>query len=275
MGKRHLVVDQNLMRRPLLETLLFDDPELQIVIPDLAFLEMTKTDEWESTLANSLAILARYRSRVHVCLSLNEALRYELHSLSPVGRKMYFPEATNFVRDLLMGVQTGRESEALMRIRENPDGHLQNLAAQHLNHLANKESVSELVSATSQLITDDTKKRLRAKTLSDSERIDLLFELGQGLLPQVLGSRGVPHAPAVSFARRRPMTIRYIYLKAWRCVRWIADGGLENRDPDKVTNDELDDQYILAATFFSGLLSWERTVNEAYRDLKRVLARTV
>lgn len=275
MGKRHLVVDQNLMRRPLLETLLFDDPELQVVIPDLAFLEMTKTEQWESTLANSLAIFARYRSRVHVCLSVNEALGYELHSLTPIGRRMLFPEATTFARDLLTGLQTGRESEALKRIRENPDGHLQNLAVQHLDHLANKESVSELVSATARLITDDAKKRLRAKTLSESERIDLLFELGQRLLPEILGSRGVTHARALSFARKRPMTLRYVYLKAWRCVRWIAEGGLENRDPDKVTNDELDDQYILASTFFSGLLSWERSMNEAYRDLKRVLARTV
>ncbi len=83
MLKRYIVIDQNVMRKPALEKELTENPEIRCVLPDLAFLEMTKTPEWESTLCGSLAILSRFPSRVHVCRSVNEALRTELESFQP------------------------------------------------------------------------------------------------------------------------------------------------------------------------------------------------
>ena len=50
MHKRYVVVDQNVLRKPLLEDALLHTRQMQCVLPDLAFLEMTKTPEWASTL---------------------------------------------------------------------------------------------------------------------------------------------------------------------------------------------------------------------------------
>jgi hypothetical protein len=273
MAKRLLIVDQNLLRKPLLETLLVDDPDLQVVLPDMAFLEMTKAPEWEETVRASLAILARYERRVHVCKSVNEALGDEVASLNSATGRMMFPEATKFVRDLLKTVRTGIDGDSIARMRANPDNHLQDLASQHLNHDDNKERILGLIEGTSTVIPDEAKKRMRSKKMDGDETLDIVYQIGTSMLPEVLAPRGWSEAQAIAFRRKKPMVLRYLYLKAWRCVRWLADGGIEAREPKAVTNDELDDQYILSATCFSGLLSLENSVNFAYRDLRALLAR--
>ena len=252
-----------------------DEPDLRIILPDMAFLEMTKTAEWESTLRNSLATLAKYPRRVHVCLSVNEALGMELHALRPINTRMTFPDATAFIRDLLHGFQTGQSSKALERIRENPDGHLEELIQQHLNHEENKDRLSGLIESTATRLHDETKKRLRSRKVDEEERLKILYEIGTSLLPDVLATRDIDRTSSLAFMKKQPMVLRYLFLKAWRCLRWLGDGGFDNRAPVAVTNDELDDQYILAATFYDGLLSEERVVNEAYRDLRRLLAKEV
>jgi hypothetical protein len=275
MTKRFVVVDQNILRKPILETLLFDDPDLRIILPDMAFLEMTKTAQWESTLKNSLATLAKYPRRVHICLSVNEALATELHALRPINARMMFPSASTFVRDLLHGFQSGQSSAAFERIKQNPDRHLDVLIQQHLNHEENKERLSGLIESTATMLPDEAKKRLRSKKVSDEERLQILHEIGKMLLPDVLATRGIDRSSAVAFMKKRPMVLRYLFLKAWRVLRWLGDGGFDDRSPQAITNDELDDQYILAASFYDGLLSEERAANEAYRDIRRLIAREV
>lgn len=271
MTKRYVVVDQNVLRKPYLETLMVDDPDLHIVLPDMAFLEMTKTGEWESTLRNSLATLSQYPRRVHACLSVNEALSSEMDAMRPINSRMMFPEASKFIRDLLCGFQSGLPSQALERIRENPDGHLDKLIHQHLNHEENKERWTDLIEVTGTMLSPEATKRLRAKTMDAEERLRIIHDIGVALLPDILATRNIDRAVSVAFMKKRPMTLRYLYLKTWRCLRWLGDGGFDSRTPEAVTNEQLDDQYILAATFFNGLLSEERSVNEAYRDLRLLI----
>lgn len=275
MTKRFVVIDQNILRKPFLETLLVDEPDLRIILPDMAFLEMTKTAEWESTLRNSLATLAKFPRRVHVCLSINEALGIELTSLQPMHARMMFPAATEFIRDLLDGIETGRGSASLERIRKNPGGHLNELIQQHLDHDENKDRLLSLIESTSTMLPEETQKRLRSRKVDDEERLQIIFNIGTELLPGVLESRDIDRAAAINFMTKKPIVLRYLFLKAWRCLRWLGDGGIDTRPAPAVTNDELDDQYILAATCFGGLLSWERASNEAYRDLRRIVAKEI
>jgi hypothetical protein len=273
MGKRFVVIDQNVLRKPYLETLLVDDPDLRVVLPDLAFLEMTKSPEWESTLRNSLATLSRYPRRVYVCQSVNETLRLELSELKSHAASLSYPDATKFVRDILDGFRNGTGSASLERIRENPDGHLDELIAQHLNHEGNKDGLAQLVDSTAGMIPAEAKKRLRAGSMPDDERLDVLHQIGTSMLPEILASRDIAAPQAIRLRGQKPMLLRYLYLKAWRCLRWLSSGGFESFPPKSVTNEELDDQYILAATCYHGLLSEERASNEAYRDLRQLLTR--
>lgn len=83
MQHRYVVLDQNVLRKNELTQLIADQATTKFVLPDLSFLEMTKTPQWESTLQNSLGQLASIPQRVVVAYSVNEALRREVGTLSP------------------------------------------------------------------------------------------------------------------------------------------------------------------------------------------------
>jgi len=208
-----------------------------------------------------------------VCLSVNEALSQEMGTLAPITKRMMFPEATKLVRNILESVRTGNDGWAIERIRANPDNHLQELAAQHLDHNENKDTLAKLIESTASMLPDEMRKRMRKNEIGTVERIEILHEIGTSLLLDVFASRDVSEARSTVFMRQKPMMLRYLYLKAWRCYKWLSDGGFDNRRAESVTNDDIDDQYILAATFFDGLFSLEGSANMAYQDLRRLLAK--
>ena len=191
MAKRYLVIDQNVLRKPLLKQRLAMEPHVHFVLPDLAFLEMTKSDQWQSTLRASLGILSDHPNRVHVCRSVNEALGSELATLQPITGHMLYPEATAFARDILDSVRTGIDGFALARIRSDPEGHRAALAKDHLNHEQNKTQLGELLEATKRFLPGDLQKRMRAAKEGNAERLQIIYDIGISLLPQVLGERNV------------------------------------------------------------------------------------
>jgi hypothetical protein len=87
----------------------------------------------------------------------------------------------------------------------------------------------------------------------------------------ILQERGIDKRKATSFIKRRPMVFRYILLNVCHCVRWIAEGGFESFPAEKVSNDVLDQQYVLTATCFQGVVSNDARVKHAYTDVIALL----
>lgn len=272
MQPRYLVVDQNFLRADELRSQLASDPNLCIVLPDLAFLEITKNERWELTLRLSLAVLADYRQRVFVGRSVSESLRYELYHGKPVTGHMMYRDATRFVREILASVESGTEGEGIARIRSNPDNHLQELQRDYLNHSANKLHASELVDATKLVASSAFAESVRSNRASREERLEFLTKQAPSILLGVLIDNGFSRERASSLARKKPMLLRYFYLKMWASIDWLEMGRLEGLGEKRVTNDLLDHEYVLTATFFNGVLSKERKVNDAYHDLMQLLS---
>ncbi len=275
MTKRYVVVDQNVMRKSALGEVIASKPDTHFVLPDLSFLEMTKSPQWERTLRCSLKQLALVPQRVHVAHSVNEALAIELNSLSPINGHLLHADATNFVREILAWVATGSETEAIRRIKSDPDNHKDALAVDHLNHIENKARMGDLIDATKRFIPEEMQKLMRGRKLSATEQIDAVHEIAVGLMPRILGERSISKERARSFMKGRPMVLRYLLVRAWYCVHWISQGGFDSLRGADVTNELLDQQYVLTASFFDGLLSEEHRVNESYRDLSLLLRRKV
>jgi len=267
------------MRKSALGEVIASKPDTHFVLPDLSFLEMTKSLQWERTLRDSLKQLALVPRRVHVAYSVNEALAIELNSLRPINGHLLHADATNFVREILAWVATGSETEAIRRIKSDPDNHKGALAADHLNDIENKARMGDLIDATKCFIAEEAQKLMRSKKLSATEQIDAVHEIAVGLMPRILeellGERSISKERARSFMKGRPMVLRYLLVKAWYCVHWISQGGFESRLVDGVTRELFDQQYVLTASFFDGLLSEEHRVNESYRDLSLLLRRKV
>jgi hypothetical protein len=275
MFKRYVVVDQNIFRKEILKELIASSPATQFVVPDLAFLEMTKAKQWEETLRSNFTILSTARSRVVVSQSVGDALKTELVKRAPIGKQMLDHEATGFVRGILQSINDGSICHEIERIRMDPENHRDALAKDHLDHDRNKAQLDGLIDATKSMLPKEFTKRLRAKKVGPDERLDVIFQVATGLLPGILFDAGFTRDKARILMKQKPMLIRYMYLKAWQCLNWIEMGGFENLSSNKVTNDELDHEYILTATFFHDLLSEELRVNQAYKDLLVLIKRKI
>ncbi len=72
------------------------------------------------------------------------------------------------------------------------------------------------------------------------------------LLVGTLTDYGFSREQAMAFAKKKPMLLRYFYLKVWTCLAWEKQGRLESLGAEKVSNDLLDHEYVLAGTFLMG-----------------------
>lgn len=271
MTKRYLVLDQNILRRAELSDMVKNQQETHFVLPDLAFLELTKNDMWKETLRASLAILAEAPTRVHIAYSVNESLKKELETFQPQTKHLMHREAAIFVRDLLCWVRTGVETVAFRRIEEDPEHRLA-VAADHLSHNANRSRLAELIEVTRNVLTEEQQKMLRSNQLSEKERLLMILGHAKILAVGILQEADIERGKAIGFIKQRPLVFRYILLNVWHCVRWISEGGFEGFPAEKVSNDVLDQQYVLTATSFHGVLSDDARVKRAYSDLTKLLS---
>lgn len=275
MPHQYLVVDLNVLRQPELAERITAQPAARFVLPDLSFLEMTKSEQWEATLMRSLQQLATVPERVLVAYSVNEALDRELRTLQPVNGRMHHAEATKFVRDILAWVRTGVSNPSMDRFRKDPENHKDAVESDHLNHEENKVSLAHLIDSTKLVIPDEVQKHMRGTVLTLEERLDIVYDITRRLAPEILASRGVDRNKSRAFLRQRPMFYRYLLVRVWYCADWIAKGGFESFPEEAVSNEILDHQYILTASFFNGLLSRETKVNNAHNDLQAILRREI
>lgn len=276
MRHQYIVIDQNVLRKPELAELVNTQPWVRFVLPDLSFLEMTKTTgSEESTLQPSLQPLASVPERVLVAYSVNEALNRELRTLQPVNGYMHHAEATKFVREILRWVRTGLSNPSMERYRGDPDGHRTAVKADHLGHEENRADLARLIDSTKRFIPAEVQKSMRQTNLTAEERLDIVFDLACSLATEVLVSRGINPNKSRIFLRQKPLFYRYIIVRVWYCVDWIAKGGFDSFPEKSVTNEILDHQYVLTASFFDGLLSRETKVKHAYADLLTIMRREV
>jgi hypothetical protein len=269
--KRYLVLDQNYLRSPELAELVDRERQTHFVLPDMAFLEMTKSAEWESTLKRSLSILSKVPQRVHAAHSVNDALGLELKTEKSVAGRMMFPVATEFIRRLLKWVATGQENDAIQRIRDEPAAQRASLHADYLNHPENKQQLAGLIQGIDSSIPEVVQKRLRANRVDPHEYLQIARSLWTDIAYGVLLDRKVDSNRARQYLKQRPVYSRYIFLNVWYCMGWVARGGFESLPDKGVTNEFLDHQYVITASCFHGLLTKETRANEAYSALTSAL----
>lgn len=170
MPKRYFVLDQNKLRAhraPEVVCLLETSPETHFVLPDVAFVEMTKNPEQRAaTLNASLKMLAPYRHRVHIARAIGESLLVELDQKRSITSQMMFREGTVFGRSILQSLKENINGMELSKIRNDPDDHHSDLAQDYFNHSLNKDRVAGLIDDMKSALSDRYQKDLRANRIS-------------------------------------------------------------------------------------------------------------
>ena len=273
MLKRYLVVDQNFLRKPDLKAIAESEQNARFVLPDVALIEMCKSPQWESTLRGSLSILSAYPNRTRVSMSVGEAINGEIETQRSIAGHLLPREFIPLFSELLSVLSAGTPSQTLARIVQQIASIQASLAASELNHEQNKQSAEALINATKSIVTDEQTKSLRNGSMNRDERLNFIFRKAPFVLEDFFRQANFSTGRARGFLKTKPLILRHTYLKMWASLDWIAKGGFDGLLPERATNEAMDHDYVLLATFFDGILSKESKVNEAYQDLCQLLRR--
>ena len=118
MTSKRYVVDQNMMRGQDLRDLLEREPESTFVVPDVAFIEMSKSWNWEGTMRPSFAAFAGRPQRLVLSLGVGDALRRELAELRSMTADELLPEdLSSDARVLVEELAAAQPGPAMLRVQ--------------------------------------------------------------------------------------------------------------------------------------------------------------
>lgn len=265
------VLDQNYFRSNELTLLIQNEPKSKFIIPDVALLEMCKSEQWEDTMTQSLRGLSVIRGRVFHAVSVGEGLNFELSTGKSIEQHLLPHDFRNFLRETILDVAGNGDGRAVERLRSRMVSAQHEIRDEELNHERNQESLKRRVGIVEEALTGDPLKALRAGRISREDRLAYIRRIAFDLCLTFLVNHGYSRNKASMFLKKRPLTLRFFYLSVRHAVEWVAKGGITSLPAHRATNDLLDQDYVLISSFFDRLLSKENRVREADADLRELL----
>ncbi|MCG6115547.1 MAG: hypothetical protein MEQ84_10155 [Mesorhizobium sp.] len=260
-----LVVDRNVIRRAGLADAAVNASN-EFIITDTFLVEMVKhPEQWAKTLRRDFAELGRLGDRLRVSSSLSECLRKEFFEGRPITREEILPPEFQLVLVQLMhsAAEGGDLSETILR-----------KVADQLPALRAEQPPLKIAKERTEDLTRKLAARLQPEILSDLRNGSLHGDAMLGLVEDI--ARRSYEADCVGNHHRmlpqpQSITRRYFILSVYRAMSWLQRGGLKTAAEEKLHNDAYDDEYVLLGSFFDGVLSGEKRVNEADAALRRIV----
>jgi hypothetical protein len=264
------VLDQNVMRKPALASLVQSRPDASFVLPDTAFIEMVKSDRWDDTMRRSLAALAPAINRTFVSMAISEAIRLEREDWQPVDRATLLPEEfTACIREIFPALTAARTSPTMLQgVRARIDRLRSDLLAEEADPTAEKNRVQRLVAHLEAACGPAMAKDMRSGRMSHEAQLGVIQAKAEEILATDIG---VPPDRVEAFGRSKPLILRHIYLRLRHAMWWVARGGLPTANPATVLNHRLDQEYIVTGSFFDTILTDDREALQTDTDLRLLL----
>lgn len=86
-----------------------------------------------------------------------------------------------------------------------------------------------------------------------------------------LSGNGFTNKEMEVFVKKASFMFRNKALLGWRVMHWIKKCGLESLPDYKATNDLMDLDYVVIATYGKGILSKEKWVKPAYEEMQDII----
>lgn len=251
-----LVLDRNVIRRPELAEAVADASN-EFILTDTFFVEMVKHPElWETTLRKDVAELRKLDDRLWVSVSVDECLRNELQG-RPITRDALLPPEFRAALDRLL-----HKEESIKDIADL----LPALKAEQTPLDAPKERVEDSMRKLKSILGEEIIADLRSNTLRNDALLYFVREIAFRLYEVENVKNYQQTLPLL-----QSVVSRLYILRIWRAVTWLRRGGIEMAAPEKLHNDDYDDDYIIIGSFFDGVLSEDKGLNEAAAALRRIV----
>ena len=141
---------------------------------------------------------------------------------------------------------------------------------QRLNHALHQTMLTSVVKVLREQTPKEMRDELRQGHLTN-KTYGFMYQTGFLCLKNALEAKGVPadKAEELYFAYSiLARTIMVFTLFAWQ---WFQTGGAENMLTKRITNQVINVDYVVNATYFDGIFSNEKRVNDLYARTKAFL----
>lgn len=254
------IVDINYLQKPELEDYLAKSRDNHVVFTDFACMEIYKCNALKN-LACKIKIVSQYPNQVIVLKGTREIIGLTLvpnklpQSLIDYIQTVGFFEFCEHTKSacegdkLLSREVLSKESSASQYLDEQMQSH--QLIVDGIKGLAKSYDPSHL------------KALRKGKELPP----DFMYSITKNILlvTRFLLEKhpDVQALPEVEFLRNS-YVFRFAICTHFLSLRWIKDGGVEQVSAEKLRNDIVDMSYVTYATYFDGLLSLDKKLNEIY-----------
>jgi len=265
------VVDQNVLRRDDILRPAIERARRQggrVIIPDVAFVEMTKSEEWRETVRRSLRLLSLAPELVILGRPIPELLREEKQTGRPIAEPVHDAELTGFLQQLLKDFRK-QQGPALDRFWASVPSAREAMRADYLNDPRNKQRIVEFVGVWRQILG----RRERSEMAQDASTQAYALarpEWSDRLRGEMI-SAGYSQEAARDLASPAGATYRVLLAMGCVALRWFLRGGIEGAGPELLTNDLVDADYAVTASYCAGLVTCDKDHSALHALLRNAL----
>lgn len=265
-------LDQNYFRSEELKQLIEDRPRAKFLIPDAALLEMCKGPQWRETMRGSLGALSSIPGRVSVSLSVGVAFQMECAELKSMEGRLVDKAFTKVIRLAMNDLKAGSDSPAgLGLIAAHIEEIQPDIEKHELNHVKNQEEFLKRDGLLKTVLGPTASKELR-QTPPDEHRLGAIYSMAFECATVFLRKKGFSDVRIKKFLKNKPLVLRYFISCFWHNMEWVSKGGIDSRPGARITNDLIDQDYVIMASFFGKLMTKDTPVARAYSEMKHLLA---
>ena len=277
MKKDFFVIDQNYLRKEDLDQRLQQETEMGFVLTDTTLIEMLKSPSWEYISERSLKIIASQAKRIWVSNAVSDLLRLEIKSkrpispddiISPILTKRLRLYLQEFANQGQIGARHGYMANHITQAQMD-------LAHRQLNHSRNLNMLRNAYEAMKKYLGEEKIRAMKNNEFGDEKLSQIILSSALLAITDPLRENGFNEDEIEQFSRFDSFMLRQIIAFFLLCHHWIIMGGIECLNPEKATNDLMDINYILIASYGKGILSCEKKVNDLHMKLQQVLERII
>jgi hypothetical protein len=265
-----LVIDQNQLRKKPLEAFLAASMKNHAVLTDTAFFEMLKGNVPIYVADRSLEILSRFPDQVLVTDGTGVLMRKELGERKAIttlvsnGLTDRFRATLRKARSYYEGKEKIFPIDEATVLKETVT-----IKLQRLDHDLHKKILQDGISALKKA-PSELQKKMR-KGSFDKEVYEFVFQTAFiGFRESILDLK-FPKEVVEKLYTDYCLTARISMIGLLFAMQWFETHGADSLPKESVTNQLIDNDYVVSATYFDGILSEEKRLNALYLKMKDLL----
>jgi hypothetical protein len=204
-------------------------------------------------------------------MSIKNACDLELTNRKSIEGKLLPREHQELLRTAIIESQFIDDASSMHSLRKIIESVRPEIKQNELNAIATREELIERINRLKSNLPRSEIRNCKDPDKGRFYRALLAAKVGDEIYRAHMHNLGVPQSVSARLRRENCMTLRWSYMLAHHALQWLGDGGIESASDTTVVNDVLDQDYVLTASFFTDVLSFEGAVRNAFVDLRLML----